>query len=103
MNTVGTFEQIWLEVADAQFVAKDQDPCRVQLKADKAHPQALWWPVAKDALGSIKDPHEIYREILKEIDKKRMVLAGLAWDEASEPTRLHCTAFRFQSAEQGSR
>lgn len=103
MNTEGTFEVIWLEVADAQLVAKDKNPCRVQLKADKAHPRALWWPVAEDALGAKKDPHEIYREILKEIDKKRMVLAGLTWDEDSNSTRLHCTAFRFQSAELGSR
>lgn len=107
---------IWLEVVEAQY-GKGTSPLKVQLKGDRAHPKPVWWPVADDALGFDKDSLDAYKRILDEIDKKRVVLARLTWDsggsknsdqnsnqaEPKEPTRLHCDALRFQSAELGSR
>lgn len=103
---------IWLEVVEAQY-GKGTSPLKVQLKGDRAHPKPVWWPVADDALGSDKDSLDAYKRILDEIDKKRVVLARLTWEpgssegpapqEQAKPSRLHCDALRFQSAELGSR
>lgn len=107
----GKYQRIWLEVADAQFQSVDPPAsspasgadarCNVQLKADKEHPERLWWPVDGDVLGSGKTAFDVYKGILGEIDKKRTVLAGLTWNQADG--QLYCDTLRFQSAELGSR
>lgn len=110
---------IWLEVSEIQYEAiggaakagerKSKGPqatsptlvCKVQLKADHAYPKPVWWPVAAHALGSKTELLDIYKQILSEMDKKRVVLAGLTWDEDGH--ELQVGAFRFQSADLGNR
>lgn len=93
---------IWLEVAEVQF-EKGEEPLRVQLKGDRAHPRPVWWTVGQEAVEPGTDFRHTYREILREMDRKRAVLARLTWALAEKPIRLHCDALRFQSAELGSR
>lgn len=93
---------IWLEVADVRLEIGGEssgESHRVLLKGDREHPKPVWWPVAKSASKSGDD---IYRRILDEMDKKRVVLARLTCDRQDSHT-LHCDAFRFQSAEFGAR
>lgn len=92
---------IWLEVSEVQF-EKGDDPLRVQLQGDRAHPKPGWWPVDKNALDQGGNHHRAYKAILREIDRKRLVLARLTCSNDKDHA-LHCDALRFQSAELGSR
>lgn len=100
---------IWLEVAEVQF---DRGDVRVQLKGDRAHPKAVWWPVENTAAGASSSPGEqatsaVYRAVLNELDKKRVVLARLSCTPAGGRSEsspgLRCDALRFQSADIGGR
>ena len=93
---------IWLEVADVQFESGDK-ACKVQLKADRAQPKPMWWPVNSTAVGKPGEgaAYDTYKAILHELDRKRLVLARLSPKPKS--TELHCDAFRFQSPDLGSR
>jgi hypothetical protein len=93
---------IWLEVSEVRYVTLAEGTCSVLLKADKEQPKPIWWPVNKSALGKEQTPFDIYKAILHEMDKKRMVLVRLSCDPAAN-NYLHCDSFRFQSPELGSR
>ncbi len=89
---------IWLEVAEIRYGTGEPGGCEVQLKGDRERPEAVWWPVSPI---SGKDDFETFKTITEQHDKKRLVLAWLAYDAAK--TQLVCKALRFQSPEPGSR
>ena len=96
---------IWLEVTDVSLETGKDTKCRVLLKCDREHPKSVWWPVSNDAVVAATGANaalETYKAILRELDKKRLVLAHLGSDDSAERW-LHCRAFRFQSPDLGSR
>jgi hypothetical protein len=106
---------IWLEVSEVRLERdEDKAECRVRLKADKEEPKAVWWPVKPTAASSHakadEAAHQTYKAILNELDKKRLVLAEISLHQeagsgsgAAKKWWLECRAFRFQTAELGSR
>jgi hypothetical protein len=88
---------IWLEVAAVQY--DSAEGCTVQLKGDKEEKEPVWWPVDPIAGKSAVDT---YKDILGEIDRKRLVFAKLSYVTSSAPpagppkTELHCTVLRFR-------
>lgn len=91
---------IWLEVTEVRYDSEKKGMCSLLLKGDREHPKPVWWPVEDKALQD--KPFETYKEILREMDKKRLVLARLSRDRKNH-NRLCCDAFRFQSPDLGSR
>lgn len=88
---------IWLKVSEVRLHNEDQRcECQVRLVGDCEDPRLHWWPVDDKALsgtGAEKGGFKIYKAILHELDKKRLVIARLAW----ENDHLECKALRFQS------
>jgi hypothetical protein len=100
-------EGIWLEVIEVRFErGGNQGQCSVRLKGDRADLRPAWWPVAPGALSSKVDSQgaqETYREILNELDKKRLVLVELRCQLDQERHWLRCETVRFQPPEIGGR
>ena len=88
---------IWLDVADVRYDTSVDD-CFVRLEADRSRSRPIYWPVDKGVLSV--PPLEIYRTVLREIDRDRRVLARLACTGGGA---LHCDALRFQSADSSRR
>jgi hypothetical protein len=76
----------------------------VQLKADKEQPKPIWWSVDDAAWrgGGGNTAFDIYKAILNEFDKKRVVLVWLS-PSTTPAEGLRCRALRFQSPELGGR
>lgn len=94
---------IWLEVVDVRLETVPGTKeliYRVLLKGDRENPKPVWW--LADENGGIPCG-DLYHTILNEMDRKRVVLARLTCKPGTDNNYLHCTAFRFQSAELGSR
>ncbi|HXU32368.1 MAG TPA: hypothetical protein VN851_17520 [Thermoanaerobaculia bacterium] len=93
---------IWLEVAEVRCDSQATGQvCKVRLKGDRGEDPKTWWPVAPEILGS-KEPDSVfavYKAILTELDKKRVVTMELRWQK----NHLECQALRFLSAEAGAR
>ena len=109
---------IWLEVSEARF--QGDATCRLLLKGDRAYPKPIWWKVADDALNGVNPGLDTYKEIVRELDGKRVVLAQMgcrtrshadkkkeeelvAAGKPEAPHWLLCISLRFQSPELGSR
>lgn len=91
---------LWLEVSNVRLTAGETEPAskvEIQIKADRNTPEPRWWRVRGDSLG--KDENETTREILRAMDGKRLVLAGMG--PAGEG--LQAEMIRIQFADPGGR
>ena len=91
---------LWLEVSNVRLTGGKTKPgyqVEIQLKADRSTPEPLWWHVVSNSLG--KDENETTREILRALDGKRLVLAGMG--PAGEG--LQAEMIRIQFADPGGR
>lgn len=94
---------IWLEVTEIRVGTGDFACGEVQVKGDRERPAPVWWPVdpIKADPDLAKAQLETFKTITEQQDRKRLVLAWLAYDSGWK--QLVCKAFRFQSPELGSR
>lgn len=102
---MATMKTIWLKVSNVRFDgeskgAKSKGTCEVQLEGDRQDPKPEWWTVLETATGEEKPGLENYRTIVGEMDKKRVVLAGLT---CQKDTGLQVAVIRFQATDQSNR
>ena len=91
-------ETIWLEVANVRIFDED---AQIQIKGDRAEREPTWWKVNLDAHADFKDPLKAYRTLSENLDKKRIVIAGLGLAEGGQ--EIECKSVRIQYAESATR
>lgn len=93
---------IWLEVTNIRSLEVGVE---IQVKGDRAERGPEWWTVNKSAYSD-SDAARIYRTVSENLDKKRIVLAGLGPKAATAKNvtlEIECKHFRIQYADSHSR
>lgn len=92
----GTSNIIWLEVANVRIFGNQ---AQIQVKGDRAEREPDWWNVNSSAHSDFKDPLKAYNTLSEGLEKKRIVLAGLA----SNGTAIECQSIRIQYTDSATR
>ena len=95
-------ECIWLEIANVRN--STSNGVEIQVKGDRTEREPVWWKVSKEAYTEPQDDSaKLYRTLSEGLDKKRIVLAGLAPVKDKTVYVIQCTAIRIQYADSTSR
>jgi hypothetical protein len=92
--------KIWLEVTNVRSSKEgEQETLEIQVKGDRAEREPEWWNVSASAYTD--SAAKTYRTVSENLDKKRIVLAGLG--PVAQSNTLECKIFRIQYADSNSR
>ena len=91
-------ELLWLEVTNVRSTAgvPPGQTVEVQVKGDRSTPEPRWLPVEESIIG---DKGYSVQDILRALDSKRLVLAGIGPDGGGFLVRM----LRIQFADPSSR
>lgn len=87
--------ELRLEVTN---VRTENGAVQIQVKGDRTDHEPAWWDVSKEACEE-GDTLKLYRTVCDGLDKKRIVIAGLA----PSGNKIECRSIRIQYADSATR